>query len=71
MIKAGQKVKINPFKDVTFRGCTELRSYIDGVVKFVHPTHQWFNVEYGDDNGSRLISFKFDDIGKAVKLVKD
>ena len=71
MIKVGQKVRINPFKDVTFRGCTELHGYIDGVVKFIHPTNRWFNVEYGDEQGVRLTSFKFDDIGKAVKLVKD
>lgn len=71
MIKVGQKVKIDPFKDVTFRGCTELRGLIEGVVHYVHPTHRWFNVEYGDELGTRLISFKFDDIGRAVKLVKE
>lgn len=70
MVKVGQKVTIDPFKDITFRGCTDLPRNIDGVVNYVHPTNHWFNVRYGDEAGTRLISFKFDDIGHAVKIAK-
>lgn len=71
MIKSGQKVRIDPFKDMRTYGMSMTTGLVDGVVKYVHPTHCWFNVEYGDSEGKRLISYKFDEIGKSVRLVKD
>ena len=60
MIKVGQKVRFKNFG-----------RYEDGVVHFIHRTHHWFNIEYGGDEGKRLIGFKFDDIDKDVKLVEE
>ena len=60
MIKVGQKVI---FKNVDRDE--------EGVVNFVHHLHHWFNIRYGGDEGKRLIGFKFDDIGGAVKLVEE
>lgn len=70
MIKVGQKVRFNPFKDIRQYGLASVNDVVTGKVHYVHPTHRWFNVEYGDDMGTRLISFKFDDIGKNVRLVE-
>lgn len=71
MIKVGQKVAFDPFKDIKFNGALSFHETVEGVVHFVHPTHRWFNVEYGtEDIGRMLISFKFDDIGRTVKLVE-
>ena len=62
MIKAGQKVRIYHFWHTD-----EIE---EGVVKFVHPTNGWFSVEHGTDDYKWLTSFKFDDIGKTIRLVK-
>lgn len=62
MIKVGQKVQIRHFWHTD-----EIE---DGVVKFVHPTNGWFSVEHGTDDYKWLTSFKFDDIGKTIRLVK-
>ena len=60
MIKVGQKVTIRQGVD----------EYEEGVVKFVHPTNCWFSVEHGTDEYKWLTSFKFDDIGKTVRIKK-
>lgn len=69
MIKVGQKVRINPFKDIRSYGMVMTDETVDGVVWYVHPTHQYFTVEYDCGNGLQKISYRFDDIGKNVKLV--
>lgn len=71
MIEVGQKVMIKPFKDIRTIGLSGTDIAMEGTVHFVHRTHHWFNVEYDDGAGKRLISYKFDDIGGAVKLVEE
>lgn len=69
MINIGQKVSFNPFtgqggtNDVTRFNNTE------GTVKYVNARNRWFSVEWGDPK--TVISFNFNDIGKAVKLVAE
>lgn len=70
MIKVGQKVRFNPFKDIRTYGLSNANENVEGVVHFVHPTHCWFNVEYDGGAGKQLLGFRFDDIDKAVKLIK-
>ena len=62
MIKVGQKVRIQQF--------WKTEEYDEGVVKYVHPLHQWYSVEHGTDDYKWRTSFKFDDIGKRVRVVK-
>lgn len=70
MIKVGQKVEINPFKDIrAAAGLGPINETVEGIVHFVHPTNRWFNVKYGSEGGERLIGYKFDDIDKTVKLI--
>lgn len=59
MIKVGQKVHIKNGDD-----------FEEGVVKFVHMTHCWFSVEHGTEEYKWLTSFKFDEIGKKIRVVK-
>ena len=70
MIKVGQKVKFNPYKDIRTYGMSGGDVTVIGTVHFVHPTHCWFNVEYDGGAGMQLLGFRFDDIGTAVKIVK-
>lgn len=69
MIKVGQKVKFNPFDGLHMTGFTDINKKFKGVVKFVHPTHRYFTVEYDNGAGLQKISYRFDDIGKYVKLI--
>ena len=66
MIKVGQKVKFNPHAGMHSVGDITPFNNTEGVVKYVNACNHWFSVEYGDPK--MRISFKFDDIGKAVKL---
>ena len=59
MIKVGQKVHIKHVDD-----------FEEGIVKYVHPLHRWFSVEHGTEDYKWLTSFKFDEIGKTIRLVK-
>lgn len=70
MIKPGQKVCFNPFHGVRQYGLGSVNDIVDGVVHYVHPTHGWFNVKYDNGGYTQLLGFRFDDIGKNVKLVK-
>ena len=60
MIKVGQKVRFRKINVVHY-----------GTVNFVHPTHRWFNVKHGDDEYEWLTGFKFDEIGKTVRIIKE
>ena len=65
MIKVGQKVRFDPFKEVTGFGSNDNRgNYVTGTVVSVNVPHKWFSVEYGEP--TMRTSFKFCDIGKAV-----
>lgn len=59
MIKIGQKVTFKHFGET-----------LDGVVNYVHATHRWFNVRFGEDK-NLLISFLFNDIGKDVNICEE
>lgn len=61
MIKVGQKVRIRHF----YRD-----DYEEGIVKVVHTSHQWFSVRPLAPECNWLTSFKFDEIGKTVFIVK-
>lgn len=69
MIKVGQKVQIDPFRGIRITGMADLQETFEGIINFVHPTHHWFNVKYTDNAGTRLVGFRFDDIGKTVELI--
>ena len=69
MIKMNQKVEFDPFAGIHFAGIPNEREVVTGTVRYINKLHHWFSVEYGDDEGKRRISFKFDDIGKNVNIV--
>ena len=69
MIKVGQRVQFNPFKDIRQNGFGNTSDIVEGIVHFVHPTHGWFNIEYDGGAGMQLLGFRFDDIDKAVKII--
>ena len=69
MIKLNQKVEFDPFAGIHLTGVTNDHQIVTGTVKYINKLHHWFSVEYGDNEGKRRISFKFDDIGKTVKVV--
>ena len=69
MIKIGQKVEFDPFKDIHVNGVANNGRRQVGTVIIVNASHQWFGVEYGDEDGTFRTSFRFDDIGDNVKIV--
>ena len=70
MIKIGQKVRFNPYKDLHIQGAGGIEDEVIGVVNYIHPTNGWFNVKYDGGDGPRLLGFRYDDVGKNVKIVK-
>lgn len=66
-IKVGQVVKFDPFRGIRFYGSVFLGSIVTGTIIDVNNEHQYFTAEYGDE--PFRISFKFDDIGNAVKII--
>lgn len=68
MIEVGQQVIFDPFAGLKFYGVHQLQKNVVGRIIMVHETHSWFLVEYGEEK--TRISFKFSDIGSAVKVVK-
>lgn len=68
MIQLGQKVKFDPFGELTGFGSEDHKgNYVTGTVVYVNVRNKWFSVEYG--NPKARTSFKFCDIGKEVKIV--
>lgn len=68
MISVGQKVRFDPFAEITGFGSSDNRGkFVIGTVVSANEPHKWFSVEYGDPK-SRT-SFKFCDIGQAVKII--
>ena len=68
MIKVGQKVRLDPLYCVSGYGAELVRGHVvKGTVVTVNEPHKHFLVEYG--NPKQRISFKFCDIGQAVKIV--
>lgn len=69
MIKVGQKVLIDPFKDTRTYGLSGSRCLQVGDVVYVNKPHRWFGVEYGEEGIRQRISYKFFDIDEAVKII--
>lgn len=69
MISVGQKVRFKPLADVRCHGVTVIDDAVVGTVVMINYEHNWFSVEYGD--AKMRTSFKFDDIGDKVHIVKE
>lgn len=69
MIRVGQKVLIDPFKDIRSYGVSMVVGKQEGVVVYVNYPHKWFSVEYGNEDNRQLTSYKFFDIKEAVKFI--
>lgn len=70
MIEIGQTVRFDPFYAITgFASEDNKGNKVTGTVAYINEPHKWFSVEYG--NPKTRISFKFCDIGKAVKVCGD
>lgn len=69
MIKVGQKVRFDPYREITGFASEDCRGKkVIGTVVMVNRPHTWFSVEY-DCHGVKLRdSFKFSQIGNGVKL---
>ena len=70
MIKLNQKVEFDPFAGIHLAGIVNDHEIVTGTVRYINKQHHWFSVEYGDEGAQRRISFKFDDIGKTVKVME-
>jgi hypothetical protein len=67
MIFVDDKVQFDPFEEITGFGSDANRgNIVTGTVVMVNYEHKWFSVEYG--NPKMRTSFKFCDIGEAVKV---
>lgn len=69
MIKVGQQVLIDPFKDIRTYGLSGSRALQVGDVIYVNKPHRWFGVEYGEEDVRQRISYKFADINETVKII--
>lgn len=68
-VSVGQKVRFDPFLEVTGYASEYIRgNEVTGVVVYVNELHQWFSVEYG--NPKARTSFNFCSIGEEVTLLK-
>ncbi len=66
MIVVGDTVQFDPFETITgFASEDNKGNLVAGTVVMVNYDHKWFSVEYGN---KQRTSFKFCDIGEAVKI---
>ena len=66
-IQIGQKVKFDPFRDLTGTGTADLRGEtVIGTVAMVNRPHRWFSVVYG---GGLRTSFLMADVGDKVEIL--
>ena len=70
MIKLRQKVRFDPFKGIRSYGVSVGEVEVEGTVVYINFAHRWFEVEYPTADGKVKTSFKFDDIGDLVTIVK-
>ena len=64
MIEVGQKVRFEPFKEMTgFASDLNRGSVATGAVVMVNEQNKWFSVAYGNQR----TSFKFSQVGTDVK----
>lgn len=69
MIEVGQKVRLEPLKELTgFATKMNRKEAQVGTVIYVNRRHRWFLVEYFDRK--LRTSFKFSQIGQDVELTK-
>lgn len=71
MIKLGQEVEFDPFAGIRLCGLSDSHTTVTGKVIYINAPHSWFEVEYESNEGRQKTSFKFDEIGKAVKFLKE
>jgi hypothetical protein len=66
MIIVGDTVQFDPFTFITGFASGDCKgNLVEGTVVMVNYEHKWFSVEYGN---KQRTSFKFCDIGEAVKI---
>lgn len=67
MVEVGQKVRFDPFGEITGFGSNDNRgNYVTGTVVMVNEPHKWILVEYYCGGVKQRVSFKFSQIGKDV-----
>ena len=67
MVVIGDTVRFDPFYAITgFASEDNKGKLVNGTVVMVNYEHKWFSVEYGEHK--MRTSFKFCDIGEAVKI---
>lgn len=67
MVQVGQKVRFDPFNEMTGFGSSDNKgNIVTGTIVMINEPHQWFSVEYGEPK--MRTSFKFCDIGKEVNV---
>lgn len=68
MIQVGQKVRLDPLKEMKGFGAEDNRGrMLTGTVVWINVPHQWFSVRYGNNQRT---SFKFCEIGHNVHICK-
>lgn len=69
MVVVGDTVRFDPFKVMTgFASEDNKGNMVAGTVVFVNYANKWFSVEYDCGGTKQRASFKFCDIGKAVRV---
>lgn len=66
IIEVGQKVRFDPFQEITGFGSESNRGLVTGTVIAVYEDHRWFLCEYGEHK--QKIGFKFYQIGEDVTI---
>lgn len=66
MIKVGQRVVFDPYKEIKGFDKEAYSREVIGEVVYVNFPHRWFGVVWG--NPKLRTSFKFSSIGEEVKL---
>ena len=66
MIQVGQKVRFDAFLHIKC-GTEKIREYTVGTVAYVNERHNWFSVQYGENQRT---SFNFSEIGQIVTICK-
>ena len=69
MIEVGQKVRFDPFKEITGFASEDNRGRsVTGTVVMVSVPHKWFSVDFSINGVKQRTSFKFSQIGKDVLI---
>lgn len=71
-IKVGSRVKFIYDRDYKQVNPKEIaKAMVEGTVCEIHKDHKWFRVAYMANNNSISTCFSFNDIGNAVKVIKE